>query len=155
MSQLDSTDRAILRFLQQNGKMNVKEIAGNLNITKTPIYERINRLENEGIIDRYVAIVDKKKVGSPIIVFCSVSLDVQKVEHIENFNNAISNIPEVVECYLTGGVFDFLLKVIVKDLDAYHEFSSGKLAALSNVGQIKSSFVLNEVKYSTAFPISN
>ena len=88
-----------------------------------------------------------------MVVFCTVTLDSQKLEEIEVFNKAISEIPEVVECYLMGGSNDFLLKVVVKDLKEYHLFSSGKLASLSNLSQIKSTFVLNEIKKSTVFPI--
>jgi DNA-binding Lrp family transcriptional regulator len=87
------------------------------------------------------------------VVFCSVSLDSQKLEEITAFSEAVREIPEVLECYLMGGANDFLLKVVVADLQAYHEFSSGKLAALPNVAQIKSTFVLNEVKRSTVFPL--
>lgn len=151
---MDKIDRTILRAVQQDAKLNVKEIAAELNMTKTPVYERIKKLEKEGIISRYVALVDWKQISPSIMVFCSVSLDVQKLDRIQRFRKAVNDLPEVVECYLTGGAFDFLLKVVVKDLDAYHEFSSGKLAALPNVSQIKSSFVLNELKHSTVFPLT-
>ena len=88
-----------------------------------------------------------------MVVFCSVSLESQKLESIEAFGTAVKKIPEVIECYLMGGANDFLLKIIVKDLEDYHRFSSGKLAALPNVSQIKSSFVINEVKRSTVIPV--
>ena len=88
-----------------------------------------------------------------MVVFCSVSLESQKLDELETFNRAIENIPEVIECYLMGGANDFLLKVVVKDLQAYHQFSSGKLASIPNASQIKSTFVLNEVKHSTVIPL--
>ena len=150
---LDQIDYKILEALQQDAKVNVKELADTLNLTKTPVYERIKKCEKEGVIDRYVAIVDTSKVSPNIVVFCSVSLDTQKLAEIEKFGRSIENIPEVMECYLMGGSSDFLLKVVVKDLISYHQFSSGKLAALPNVGQIKSTFVLNEVKRSTVYPM--
>ena len=153
MEHLDNIDQAILKLLQKDAKYNIKEIADKLDLTKTPIYERIRRMEKSGIISKYVAIVDRKKVSNSMIVFCSVSLEVQKLSEIKAFNKAISRIPEVMECYLMGGANDFLLKVIVKDLDAYHHFSSGKLAALPNVSQIKSTFVLDEVKHQTVLPV--
>lgn len=152
MYRLDETDIDILRILQRDAKVGVKNVAEQLNLTKTPVYERIKKLEQEGIIERYVALVNAKKVGGNIIVFCSVSLDVQKLPEIEAFKAAILDLPEVLECYLMGGSNDFLLKVMVEDLDAYHHFSSGKLAALENVNQIKSTFVLDEVKKSTVIP---
>lgn len=153
MYKLDKIDKRLLTILQQDAKANIKEIAAQLNMTKTPIYERIKRLEREGLIEKYVAVLNKKKVSNSITVFCSVSLESQKLDEIRAFNKAIKEIPEVIECYLMGGANDFLLKVVVGDLNAYHLFSSIKLAALSNVGQIKSTFVLNEVKHSTVFPI--
>ena len=153
MIKLDSTDKQILQLLQEDAKLNVKEIAARLNMTKTPVYDRIRRLEKDGIIKSYVALLNKKSVPNTMVVFCSVSLDVQKLDELHQFNESIASIPEVVECYLMGGVFDYMLKVIVKDLDAYHRFSSEKLATLPNIKQIKSFFVLNEVKYSTAIPV--
>lgn len=153
MYKLDAVDKRLLELLQADSKMNVKEIAAQLNMTKTPIYERIKRYDKEGIIEKYVAVLNRETVNNSMVVFCSVSLESQKLEEIEKFNTAIKNIPEVMECYLMGGANDFLLKVVVSDLNAYHQFSSGKLAALPNVGQIKSTFVLNEVKRSTIFPL--
>lgn len=153
MVQLDDVDRAILRILQKDAKVNVKEIASEVGITKTPIYERIKRLENMGVITRYVAQIDRRRVVTSLLVFCEVTLDVQKADFIEDFASAVDDMPEVMECYLAGGGFDFLLKVIVSDLDSYHEFASHRLAALPNVRTIKSSFVLSEYKNSTVFPL--
>lgn len=150
---LDDTDKKLLAILQEDSKTNIKEVASQLNLTKTPIYERIKRYDQEGIIKKYVGVLDTTKLDTAMVVFCSVSLESQKLDALESFDKAIANIPEVVECYLMGGANDFLLKVVVKDLHAYHTFSSGKLAALPNVSQIKSTFVLNEVKRSTVIPI--
>ncbi|EAQ49356.1 MULTISPECIES: Lrp/AsnC family transcriptional regulator [Leeuwenhoekiella] len=150
---LDDTDKKLLAILQEDSKTNIKEVASQLNLTKTPIYERIKRYDQEGIIKKYVGVLDTTKLDTAMVVFCSVSLESQKLDALESFDKAIANIPEVVECYLMGGANDFLLKVVVKDLQAYHTFSSGKLAALPNVSQIKSTFVLNEVKRSTVIPI--
>jgi len=153
MLKLDATDMRLLELLQTDAKMNIKEIAGDLGMTKTPIYERIKRLEVRGAIAKYVAIVNRKALPTSMIVFCSVMLDSQKLEEIELFKKAVLKISEVLECYLMGGTNDFLLKVVVKDLEAYHQFSSGKLATLPNVSQIKSEFVLHEVKHSTVYPV--
>jgi Lrp/AsnC family transcriptional regulator len=153
MVKLDTIDKQLLELLQKDSNTNVKELSAQLNLTKTPIYERIKRYDREGIIKKYVAVVDTNKIENSMIVFCSVSLDSQKLEALEIFNQAVEKIPEVIECYLMGGANDFLLKVVVKDLQAYHQFSSGKLAALPNVSQIKSTFVLNEVKRSTVIPL--
>lgn len=150
---LDTIDRQLLALLQSDSKMNIKEIASKLNISKTPIYERIKKLEKSGIIDKYVAILDRKKIVTPMVVFCSVSLDSQKLKEIERFSASILKIPEVMDCYLMGGSNDFLLKVVVKNLNDYHLFSSVKIAALPNVAQIKSTFVLDEIKRATVLPI--
>jgi len=153
MVKLDAIDNRLLEFLQEDSKMNIKQVAAQLNMTKSPIYERIKRYDKEGIIEKYVAVINRKLISNSMVVFCSVSLDSQKLEEIQKFSEAIIEIPEVMECYLMGGANDFLLKVVVSDLNAYHQFSSGKLAALPNVAQIKSTFVLNEVKRSTVFPL--
>ena len=153
MTKLDVIDKRLLESLQENSNTNVKELASQLNLTKTPIYDRIKKYVKEGIIKKYVAVLDTTKIENSMVVFCSVSLESQKLEALETFNKAIEKIPEVIECYLMGGANDFLLKVIVKDLEAYHQFSSGKLAALPNVSQIKSTFVLSEIKRSTVVPL--
>ena len=154
MLKLDRIDIQLLEILQEDSKINIKELAHRLNLTKTPIYERIRRFEKEGLIDKYVAVLDRDKLEASMVIFCSVQLESQKLEMIEMFSKAIESIPEVIECYLMGGTNDFLLKVVVQDLQAYHRFSSGKLAALPNVSQIKSTFVLNEIKRSTVLPVS-
>ena len=153
MTKLDTTDNRLLELLQKDAKTNAKELASQLNLTKTPIYERMRRYDREGIIKKYVAVLDTTKIKSSMVVFCSVSLESQKLSAIESFGKAVNRIPEVIECYLMGGVNDFLLKVVVEDLEAYHKFSSGILAALPNVSQIRSTFVLNEVKRSSVIPL--
>lgn len=145
---LDTTDQKIIKLLQTDAKMSIQSMAEELNITKTPIYERIKRLEKGKVIQKYIAVIDELKLKGGMYVFCSVSLESQQLEHIEKFKQEIEKIPEVMECYLMGGANDFFMKVHVQDLNAYHQFSSGKLASLPNVSQIKSSFVLDTVKKS-------
>ena len=108
MIKLDATDYHILELLQNDSKISIKEIAAELNMTKTPIYERIRRYEREGIIDKYVAVLDSELVRKSMVVFCSVSLEIQKLEEIQKFSDEIVKIPEVMECYLMGGANDFL-----------------------------------------------
>lgn len=153
MIKLDDIDIELLTLLQENSDVNVKSLSDQLGITKTPIYERIKRYEKEGIIEKYVAILNLEKVNDFMVVFCSVSLETQNLDMINAFTKSVLLIPEVIECYLMGGANDFLLKVVVKNLKEYHHFSSGKLATLSNVREIKSTFVLKEVKHSTIYPI--
>ena len=153
MQTIDAIDKEILCYLQHDAKINIKELADKLKMTKTPVYERIKRLEKDGYISNYVALLDKKKLHLPFIVFCEVTLTSQQIEYIEKFSNAIREMPEVAECYLLGGVFDYLIKIIMPDLESYHSFASRKLATLPSVSKIQSLFVLNEIKYSTALPI--
>jgi Lrp/AsnC family transcriptional regulator len=149
----DTIDRKLLALLQEDSKINVKDLASKLGLTKTPVYDRVRRLEESGLIKKYVAVLEKSMLPTYMVIFCSVSLESQKLEAIESFSKAVLQFPEVLECYLMGGANDFLLKLIVKDLNDYHLFSSGKLAALSNISQIQSSFVLHEVKNSNIIPV--
>jgi Lrp/AsnC family transcriptional regulator len=140
-------------MLQADAKQSTKKIAENLGMSKTPVYERIRKLEQDEVIKNYVAVLNNDKVEPNMVVFCSVSLEGQKIEMLNEFRKAIDELLEVMECYLMGGANDFLLKVIVKDLNEYHKFSSGKLAALPHVSQIKSTFVLDQVKKSSVYPV--
>lgn len=151
--QLDSVDREILRILEKDAKTVAKTIAERLNLTKTPVYERIRRLENEGFITHYAAILDKEKIESSITVFSFVSLEAQKGRLMDDFLNQVKQFPEITECFVVGGEFDFLMKVIVKDLDAYYDFAKTKIASLPNIGIVKSAFVLKETKNENTFPL--
>ncbi|NQZ42829.1 MAG: Lrp/AsnC family transcriptional regulator [Flavobacteriaceae bacterium] len=152
-NRLDAIDRAILKILEHDAKTVAKDIAAQLGMTKTPVYERIRRLEQEGYIKNYVAIIDTDKVGQSITVFSFVSLEAQKGDFMDDFLQRVQQLDEVVECFVVGGEFDFLLKVIVKDLDAYYHFAKSQIASLPNIGAVKSAFVLNEVKNKKTFPL--
>lgn len=153
MAQLDKTDIKILQALQNNAKINMKELSSELHISKTPVYERIKRLEDEGYIKNYVALVDNKKVGLPLVVFCNVSLAVHNEEYIQRFKKEIQQIDEIMECYSIGGVHDFFLKVVVKDLEAYDRFVFEKLTKVQGIVKMQSSFVLSEIKHTTVLNI--
>ncbi len=149
MSLLDATDLRILHLLQEDAKMTTKEIAAQLGMTTTPIFERIKRMEREGFIRNYVALLDKNRVGLSLVAFTNVSLKEHFTEFLTRFEEAVSSLPEVNECYHIAGSYDYLLKVVVKDMAAYQHFVAKKLAALENIGRVQSSFVMTEVKYST------
>lgn len=153
MPKLDKTDIEILSALQKDAKINMKELSGILHISKTPIYERIKRLENEGYIKGYVALVDNKKVGLPLIIFCNVSLAVHDDEHIRRFQEEVREIEEIMECYSTGGIYDFLLKIVLRDLDDYNRFVFEKLTKVYGIVKMQSSFVLGEIKHITSLNI--
>ncbi|MEO9660634.1 Lrp/AsnC family transcriptional regulator [Maribacter dokdonensis] len=153
MEKLDFIDREILKILQKDAKIGAKAIAEQLGMTKTPVYERIRRLEQDGFIKNYVAILDKDKIEDSITVFSFVSLEAQKGAMMDDFFEQVKKYPEVVECFVVGGEFDFLLKVVVANLDAYYNFAKFKIASLPSIGGVKSAFVLNEVKNDTHFPL--
>lgn len=143
---LDSTDKAILRYLQEDAKLTTKELAGRLNLSATPVYERVRRLENEGIIKNYVAVVDRKKIGKGLMVLCNIRLKEHSREQGERFVQAIQNMPEVIECLNISGDYDFILKVVVNDMTDYQSFIMNKLGALDNIGSTQSIFVMGEIK---------
>ena len=153
MARLDETDVRLLKALQKDAKANTKELCDELHISKTPIYERIKRLENEGVITGYTAIVDNKKVGLPLVVFCNVSLAVHDDEHICRFREDIANIDEVMECYSTGRDIDFLMKIVLKDMDEFNRFVFEKLTKVHGIVKMQSSFVLSEIKHTTSLNI--
>ena len=150
MTRLDKTDLLILQILQNDAKTSMKTLADTLHLSKTPVYERIRRLEKEGIIKRYVALVDPEKIGLPLVVYCNVSLAIHDEEHIRQFRETIGTIDEIMECYTIGGIHDFFLKVVVKDLQAYDRFVLEKLTKIRGIAKMQSSFVLNEIKHTTA-----
>lgn len=150
---LDATDRRILRILQNSSAITHKEIAAQLGLTTTPVYERIKRLEREGFIRAYVALLDADKVERNLIVFCSVSLKQHAKELIAQFVNDLLLCQEVIEFYHIAGNYDYLLKVAVKDMADYQNFIVNKLAAMNNVAHANSSFVMTTEKHSTALPL--
>ncbi|MEA5140469.1 Lrp/AsnC family transcriptional regulator [Arcicella rigui] len=153
MANLDIIDLKILQLLQANALMTNKEIAARLNLTTTPIHERIKRLENEGVIEKYTAILNKSKLGKSLVVLVDVTLKEHAASFLEQFEKDVLLLPEVVECYCISGGSDFLLKVLVKDMDEYRHFILHKLATLSNIGNAQSRFVVNEIKSQTPVPI--
>jgi Lrp/AsnC family leucine-responsive transcriptional regulator len=148
---LDLTDKKILNLLQQNSKANIKAIALKIGLTQTPTYERIKRLEKAGVIKNYIAVLDKEKVGYSIEVFCQVTLLVHSKDMITRFENAINKIDDVTECFHVAGNYDYLLKIIVKDMNSYQAFLKNKLSVLDSVGNVQSTFVMSSTKDSVGF----
>lgn len=150
---IDSIDKSILNLLQENSKYTIKELSERLNLTSTPIFERIKRLENNGYILSYSANIDRKKIGLELISFCNVSLKSHETTFISKFETDILQFKEVIECYHIAGMHDYLLKIMVKSMDDYQYFVSKKLASIENIGQVQSSFVMTEIKSTSKFPI--
>lgn len=149
MRTIDPTDMRILNLLQEDAHLTNKEIAAQLGLSTTPVFERIKRLEEDGIISQYVALVNRQKLDYALLAFCNVSLKEHSRNFLKQFENEVRSLKEVIECYHVAGMFDYLLKVVVKDMDAYQDFIVNKLAALDNIGNVQSSFVMTEIKYST------
>lgn len=149
MIDLNAIDKKILMLLQQNSKANIKEIALKVGLTQTPTYERIKRLEKSGFIKKYVAVLDKEKIGFTVEVFCQVTLLVHSKELISKFENAVNKIDEIVECFHVAGNYDYLLKVIVRDMNSYQLFLKNKLSVLDSVANVQSTFVMSSTKEDT------
>ncbi len=150
---IDAIDERIIQLLQKDGKMKIKEIANELNMTNTPVFDRIKRLEKEGFIIGYTAIVNKEKLGYNLVAYCSVTLESHHKEYINQFVSDVKELPEVIECYHIAGMFDYLLKIYMKDMVDYQNFITQKLASLANIGRVQSSFVLTEIKNEKVFPL--
>ena len=143
---LDEIALQILKTLQKNAKLTTKELADAVHLTPTPVFERQKRLERQGYIMRYTAVIDPEKLGQGLLVFCKVKLQQINHEIADAFMRRIQRIPEVTECYNISGAYDYLLKVRARDMKQYQEFVLNKLGDIDNVGAIESTFVMSEVK---------
>lgn len=150
---LDTIDIKILEILQQDGRITTKALADQLNLTTTPVYERVKRLEKDGAIKKYVALVDGRKLDLMLTAFISISLTKHSRSYLEKFVNEVDQYPEVMECYHIAGNFDFLLKIVVKNMEKYESFILTKLSTIANLGQVQSSFVLSNNIHKTAYQV--
>jgi Lrp/AsnC family transcriptional regulator, leucine-responsive regulatory protein len=151
---LDDIDRKILAVLQADGRISLADLSAKIGLSPSPCLRRIRILERDGIIARYVAVLDQGKVGLPVSVFVSIKLESQREQALERFNKAIAKWPEVLECYLMTGPRDYLLRIVVADLSAYERFLKQKLTKVDGIASIESSFALEQVKYSHVLPIA-
>jgi DNA-binding Lrp family transcriptional regulator len=143
---LDAKDLAILRLLQENAKMTIREIAARVHLSPTPVHERIRHMEDSGVITQYVTLVDHSRVGKGLMVICYVSLKQHNKRAGLSFIRIIGALNEVIECYNISGEFDFMLKVVVANMDAYYDFHVNKLSQIDNVGHVQSIFVMGILK---------
>ena len=151
--QLDSIDWKILGLLQGNARMSNVELAKSVGLSPSPCLNRVHALEEAGYISRYVTLLDALRVGLKVSVFIQVTLERQIESALDRFENAIRARPEVMECYLMTGDADYLIRVVVADIQVLEEFILKFLSKLPGVGNIKSSFALKQVKYQTALPL--
>ncbi|MCR6640129.1 MAG: Lrp/AsnC family transcriptional regulator [Sporocytophaga sp.] len=153
MTELDDLDIRLLKLLQKDSTLTTKELANKLNLTPTPVHERIKRLERDGYVRKYVALLDNQKLNMGLVVFCNVTLKQHEKGIGKKFVNDIVSLKEVTECYNVSGQYDFMLKVMVKDMPEYQNFIMNKLASIENIGSTHSVFVMGEIKNSTELPI--
>jgi DNA-binding Lrp family transcriptional regulator len=143
---LDTKDLAILKLLQENARITVKELSDKVHLSTTPVHERIKRMEDAGVIKQYATLVDGAKVKKGLMVICYVSLKEHSKTAGLKFIKAIQEMNEVIECYSISGEFDFMLKVVAENMDAYYDFHVNKLSQVENMGHLQSVFVMGIIK---------
>ena len=143
---LDKIDFAILKILQQNARATIKEISEGVHLSTTPVHERIRRMEQSGVIQQYVTLLNASKVGKGLMVICYVSLRQHSKNAGDKFIKSILGMTEILECLTISGEFDFLLKVVAANMDEYYNFHVNKLSNIENVGNVQSVFVMGVVK---------
>lgn len=150
---LDKIDLQILRLLQQNARFTIKELAARVHLSTTPVFERFKRLESEGYIKKYVAILDADKLNRGFVVFCSVKLRRLNRDIAAEFIRVIKDIPEVTECYNISGDYDYLLKIHAPDMKYYQEFILNVLGRIDSLGSLTSTFVMDQIKHEYGIPV--
>lgn len=153
MERLDKIDVKLLRILQRDSNLTTKEIAAKVNLSSTPVFERVRRLEKEGFIKRYVALLDAEKLDKNLCIMCNVRLKQHNGTLGREFMAAVNAIPEITECYNISGDFDYLLKIYVRDMKHYETFVLDTLGAIPSVGSLQSNFVMSVVKQTPEIPI--
>jgi DNA-binding Lrp family transcriptional regulator len=143
---LDQKDLAILKLLQQNARITVKEISDKVHLSTTPVFERIKWMEEEGVIKQYATLVDHSKIKKGLMVICYVSLKQHNKTAGAKFIKAINEMTEIIECYNISGEFDFMLKVVTENMDSYYDFHVNRLSEIENIGNVQSVFVMGVVK---------
>lgn len=152
METLDKMDLQILRILQANSRLTTKELAALVHLSTTPVFERMKRLEKEGYIQKYVAVLNAEKLNRGFVVFCSVKLRRINFDIAAEFIRTIREIPEVTECYNVSGEYDYLLKIHAPDMKYYQSFILNVLGKIDILGSLTSTFVMDEVKHDYGIP---
>lgn len=148
---MDATDKKLLQFLQEDSKQTTKELSLKLNLSVTAVYERIKKLEREEIISKYVVLLNRNKIQKGFVVFCHLKLMQHTKEFISQFEKEVVQLNEVLECFHVSGDYDYILKICVENMEEYREFMVTKLTTLQHIGSTHSTFMIGEVKNTTAF----
>ena len=154
LQDLDPFERKILRELQEDASLSMARLSEKVGLSPSPCWRRVDRLEKDGVITRRVALVDRQKVGLNAHIFAQIKLNAHGRANLDEFAEAIRSFPEVLEAYVLMGVFDFMLRIVAADIDAYERFFFTKLSKLPGVQEINSTVALSEVKATTALPIA-
>lgn len=150
---MDVTDKKLLAFLQKDSKTTNKELSIKLGLSVTAVYERIKKLEREKVISKYVALLDRTKIDKSFVVFCHIKLIQHSKEFLTTFEKEVVKLNEVSECYHVSGDYDYILKISVKNMEEYREFMVTKLTTLQHIGSTHSTFMIGEVKNTTAYSL--
>ena len=150
---MDSIDRKLLNYLQEDSKRTTKEFSLKLNLSVTAVYERIKKLEREKVIAKYIVVLDKKKIEKGFMVFCHIKLIQHNVDNVTTFEKEVIKLNEVLECFHVSGDYDYILKIFVNNMDEYRDFMLTKLTALQHIGSTHSIFMIGEVKNETNFKL--
>ena len=153
MIELNSKDIEILELLQSNADRSSAEVAEKLNMSQSPCWRRINRLEQEGIIQKKVAILDREALGMGLVAFTSINLREASRKSMEHFEREVSLMDEVIECYTITGAWDYMLKIVAKDIRHYEQFVRNRLLEIPMIGQIYSNISVTEIKNTTELPL--
>jgi DNA-binding Lrp family transcriptional regulator len=152
---IDRIDIEILKIVQNDSTKAIKDIAKEVGLSATPTYERIKRLENDGYIKKYVAVLDGIKLGLDIVVYCNVTLKEQSKKALLEFETAVASLPEVLEVTGLSGNYDYMLKIVSPNIHAYNNFLMNKFSTIPNVGQFHSNIVLGDIKSNSPLPLEH
>lgn len=153
MDNLDAIDVRIIAAVQNDGRISINDLAEKVGLSPSPCARRLRILEEKGVIKGYAAMIDQTKVGLPVSAFASIKLERQREEDLDRFARAVAGWPEVVDCYLMTGQRDYLMRIVVRDLQAYETFIKSKLTRLEGIASIETSFALDQVKRAEVLPI--
>lgn len=151
--EFDLIDKKLLMLLQDDSKKTTKELSNKLNLSVTAVYERIKKLEREGVIRNYVALLDRAKIKKSFVVFCHIKLIQHTKEYLNTFEHEVTQLTEVLECFHVSGDYDYILKICVGSMEEYREFMVTKLTNLKHIGSTHSSFMITELKNSTQYEL--
>ena len=155
MTDINRTDILILDAVQHDGSLTTQELAEKINISQSPCWRRVNKLEEQGLIEKKVVLLNREKLGMEVVVFATVNLTIQGRDNLEDFEREVEIFPEVMECYTMAGTWDYMLKIVAKDIRHYEIFVREKLTKLANIREVHSHIAVTEIKNSTVLPLES